>query len=691
MQGRDLVFEIGTEELPSSAVYSAIEQLQVSVPKALDSARLEYGTVAIVASPRRIVVLVSELSDRQPDAVERHKGPAAKAAFDEAGNPTKAAEGFARGKGVDVSALEVVDDEGGAYVYATVETTGAPAIEVLPALLARLAENLEWAKSQRWGSGDARFPRPVRWLLALFGTDIVPVHFAGLQAGRVTYGHRFLSSGVIEVGAAFEYPTLLERGRVIVDHESRAKALREGIEKAAASAGGRAVVPEKTFAEVVNLVEWPTVAVGTFDEAFLEVPREMLEYAMGGHQRYFPLERADGSLDNRFLVAHNGDPERTQQIIAGHERVIRARLADAAFFYREDLKVPLEKWLAKLDDVVFQEKLGTAGEKVERNERLTAELATMLEAPADESAIASRAAHLAKADLVTNAVIEFTDLQGVMGRYYATAAGEEPAVALAIEEHYRPRFAGDAVPSTLAGRLVSIADKTDTICGIFAAGMAPKGSADPFALRRSAIGILQMALAGTAVTLDALIAAALEPLVAKTGADAEATGAQIKAFFITRLETILKDRGHAYDTVEAVLAVAGDDPADALARCEALSAARERSREAFEDLSVAFTRAKNLADPELGTGADRALMGPAEVALADALDAARSTADELLEARAYSALLEGYAGLRGPIDDFFDGVMVMDTDISLRENRLRLLNDFVALFERFADFGRLAG
>ncbi len=687
---RTLVFEIGTEELPSSPLYGAIEQLQVAVPKALDAARLEYDTVTVHGSPRRLVVTVSALAERQDDAVHTHKGPAAKAAFAPDGTPTQAAIGFARGKGVPVESLSVVDDENGSYVYATVEEAGTDAVVVLPALLARLAENIEWPKSQRWGSGDARFSRPVRWLLALFGGDVLPVEFAGLVAGRVTYGHRFLAPGAIEVPAAEEYPLALERGLVVADHTERARLLREGIETVSAQLGARAVVPEKTFAEVVNLVEWPTVAVGTFDEEFLEVPREILENAMESHQRYFPVESADGALTNRFIVAQNGDPARTEAIVRGHERVIRARLSDAAFFYREDLQTPFEAYVERLDTIVFQEKLGTLGDKVRRTEKLAAAIAETCGATVEEAAFAQRAAHLAKADLVTSAVVEFTDLQGVMGGYYAVAAGEEPAVAEAIVDHYRPRFAGDELPRSLAGRIVAVADKLDTIAGIFSAGMAPTGSADPYALRRGAIGVLQIQLGGLSATLDELIAAALAGYDGVLDFDVEATGSAIKTFFVGRLEGILRDRGQAYDTVDAVLSVAADDPADAFARCEALTAFRASSHD-MEDLSVAYTRAKNLSKPELGTDVDRSLMGDEEVALADALDGAEGTASDLLGQRAYEALLEVYAGLRGPIDAFFDGVLVMDPDEGLRDNRLRLLNRFVALFGRFADFSKLSG
>lgn len=687
---RDLLFEIGTEEIPSKALYGAIEQLKVAVPKALDGARLEYDTVRVLASPRRIAVLVSELAEKQDDAVHQHKGPAAKAAFGPDGAPTQAAIGFARGKGVPVESLEVVADDNGEYVYATVEVTGVSAEEVLPELLGKLAENIEWPKSQRWGSGEVRFSRPVRWLVALFGGEVVPVRFAGLEAGRSTYGHRFLAPGAQELPSAGEYALAMERGRVIADQDERARLLREGVATVAEQLSAHAVVPDKTFAEVVNLVEWPTVAAGTFDEGFLAVPREILENAMESHQRYFPVENADGSLANRFIVAHNGDPARTEEIVAGHERVIRARLSDAAFFYHEDLHRPLEAYVERLEAIVFQEKLGTLGDKIRRIEALVETAGELTGAHGEEIATARRGAHLAKADLVTSAVVEFTDLQGVMGGYYAKASGESEAVAEAIVDHYRPRFAGDELPRSVSGRLVAIADKLDTICGIFAAGLAPTGSADPYALRRSSIGVLLMLAETPGVSLDALVRAALAGYASVVELDVDAVAAAIDAFFVGRFETILRDRGNAYDTVNAVLAVAADDPAGAVARCESLTTFRAASND-MEDLSIAFTRARNLCKPELGVSVDREIMGAEELALADALDRAEGLAEELFAQAAYSALLEAYAGLRGPIDAFFEAVLVMDEDAALRDNRLRLLNRFVALFTRFADFGLLAG
>ena len=690
MNARELVFEIGAEEIPSAPLYAAIGQLAADAAAALEEARLGHAAIDVFGSPRRLVLRVTDLAETQSDRTSRVKGPAVKVAFDVHGDPTKAAEGFARGQGVDVASLERVSDEAGEYVYAVIEETGRPTTEVLPALLADLVAGLDWPKSMRWGSGETRFSRPVRWLLALYGADVVPVEFAGLAAGRVTYGHRFLTPGAMEVASAAGYADVARAGLVAFDHTERAARIREGIEAAATEHALTPVVTEKVFAEVVNLVEWPTVGIGRFDTEFLEVPREVLETAMQSHQRYFPTEDAVGALADAFVVVHNGDAERTAEIVAGHERVIRARLADAAFFYREDLARPLEESVGALESIVFQDKLGTLGAKVARIEALTAHLAELAGADPGVSATAVRAAHLAKADLVSHVVIEFPSLQGIMGRYYALAAGETEAVAAAIPEHYQPRFAGDVLPASEAGRLVSVADKLDTICGIFAIGMAPTGSADPYALRRGALGVLNIILDGLDITLDEAIGAALDGYADALDIEPFAVGTQVKEFIVARFEGVLRDRGHAYDTVAAVFALAADDPADALARAEALTAMRAET-DAMEDLSVAFTRARNLSRPELGTEADAALMGAEEAVLADALSDAEHRAGESLAVGDYLAALGVLASLRGPIDAFFDSVLVMDPDEALRDNRLRQLNRFVALFERFADFGRLAG
>jgi len=691
MTRRDLVFEIGVEEIPSAPLYDAIQQLGILAEKRLQELRLPYEAIRTYGAPRRLVLYVVGLAEQQEAQDLRVKGPAIKAAFDADGNPTKAAEGFARGQGVAVSDLVRGTEPGGEYVFALKHTDAAPAATVLPDLLASIAADISWPKSQRWGSGEARFIRPVRWLLALFGSEVVPVRFAGLTAGRVTQGHRFLSPGAIEVAGAIDYYRASEAGRFVFDQDERSRMIDEGVAAVAVRMGARAVMPDKTRSEVINLVEAPTVAVGRFDEAFLAVPREVLETAMESHQRYFPLEGADGALMNAFVVVHNGDPARTDAIVAGHERVIRARLSDAAFFYHEDLKVSMEDWVERLETIVFQKELGTLAAKVERVEALAASLAQLAGSDAAATAQAARAAHLCKADLVSHAVVEFPSLQGLMGRYYALAAGEDPAVADAIVGHYRPRFAGDELPASAPGMLVSAADKLDTMCGIFAIGQGPTGSADPYALRRGAIGLLAMMLdGGLKLTLTESVASALAGYrLALPNLDKQEVGDAVVAFLTGRLETILKDRGSEYDIVAAVLASASDDPADAAARCEALTAFRRT--DAGADLLVAFKRAANLADATVGAAPAPELMGAEETALHDAIVGTEAQVHTLVADRLYNEALGALAGLRAPVDTFFEKVLVMDPDEALRTNRMRLLNRALGLFAGFADLSKLEG
>ncbi len=688
---RDLLFEIGAEEMPSAPLYAALDHVRTRAAELLADARLDHGAVDVFGSPRRIALLVRDVAEMQRDAQERVKGPAAAAAYDAEGNPTPAAIGFARSRGVAVESLVRETTEGGEYVWAVIERRGERAADVLPSLLAELAESIPWPKSMRWGDGDARFIRPVRWLVALFGDEVIPVSFAGLTAGRVSQGHRFLG-GAVEIPDAGSYLDALRSALVIADGRERTQLIRDGIERAAEAVGGVPVVPEKTFLEVVNLVEYPTVAAGRFDEAFLRVPREVLEEAMESHQRYFPVEAVDGTLMPAFLVVHNGDPARTEPIVHGHERVIRARLADAAFFYDEDLKHPLESYVGKLDSIVFHQKLGSVGQKVERIERLTRLLAKQIGAGPEDEAHAVRAAHLCKADLVTHVVVEFTSLQGVMGSYYALASGEAPAVANAIVEHYRPRYAGDALPESVPGMLVSAADKIDTICGIHAVRQAPTGSSDPFALRRFAIGVILMAMdGGLAIKLGRTIADALEGYAdVVPDLDLPAVASEVKEFFLGRLRGVLRERGYAYDTIDAVLPSESDDLAEVAARCAALQSARDADPQLFEDLAIAFRRAANLCQPSLGEEVSKDLMGPEESALADALEAADARIQELLALGRHDEVVAALASLRPEIDAFFEAVLVMDEDERLRTNRLRLLNRFVRVFSRFADVGRIA-
>jgi glycyl-tRNA synthetase beta chain len=685
-----LVFEIGVEEMPAGALAAATRQMKGVAEAALEGARIGHGALSVVSTPRRIVLEVKRLAVRSTPLVQRFRGPAVGIAFDGEGRPTKAAEGFARGKGVAVQELMRAREGEGEYVFAQVEQVARRTETLLPELLAGLIGALTWPKAQRWGSTEERFIRPVRWLLALWGGYVVPVGFAGLVAGRVTFGHRLIAPGGVEVPCADELATVHTKAWVVASAEMRAAHIRAQIKGIEERTGLCAYVPEGTFDEVVNLVEFPTSLVGAFDEEYLEVPHEIITDAMLKHQRYFPLYQADGRLSNSFVIVSNGSPSYNSTIIDGNERVVRPRLSDAAFFYREDLKRPLESRVDDLAQVVFHEKLGSLRSKVDRIVELAGNIAVMAGGSPGQVERSRRAALLCKADLVTHAVVEFTSLQGVMGAYYALAEGDAPEVAEAVREHYRPRFAGDAAPVLFEGKVVALADKADTVCGIFAVGQQPTGSSDPFALRRAAIGVINILLDGLPVSLEALIVEALARLEA-VGFDADEVRGQLRAFFRTRLEVIARDRGYSADTVAAVLATDVLEPVDVLARCETLASARSREPELFEDLATAYARANNLRDPALGTALDEALFGEPERALCAAVDQVDAGVRDALARAQYSHALEFLASLRGPIDTFFTDVLIMDPDEGLRANRLKLLNRFVAVFADVADFARLAG
>ena len=689
-----LAFEIGTEEIPAFDLHRATAQLARLVPDALDAVRIPHGEVAVHTTPRRLVAIVEDVAEFTEALEETFRGPSAKIAFDAEGNPTKAAVGFARGKGVDVGALEVREEKGVEYVFATRRVEARDAAELLPEVLEGVIAGIAWPKSCRWGSTSEYFSRPVRWIVAMLDERVVPVRFAGLEAGNLTRGHRFLSPGPHEVPTASALLDVLEGAHVVTSEQARERAIREGVARIEEECGARAELPEKTLLEVVNLCEQPTVLAGAFDEEFLQVPEEIIVDAMLMHQRYFPLYDEGGKLTNRFIVVSNGDPACAATIADGNERVVRARLSDAKFFYEEDLKRPLEAYVERLDEVVFQESLGTMRAKAERITALARHLAADAGLSAADAAVAERAAHLAKADLVTSAVVEFTSVQGVMGSYYAAACGEGDKVARAIADHYRPRFAGDALPASAAGRIVAMADKLDTICGLIAAGQGPTGSSDPFALRRSALGILSMLLdeglplrVGLVRAIDAALASYAAQGVAF---DAQAVREEVADFFIARAKVLLRDEGRAPDTIDAVLAAGVREPVEFASRVRALDAAREGDPDAFADLATAFARANNLRDASLGAEVDEGLLSEVEHALSCAVGQAESRVARALAADDYPSALAELAGLRKPVDAFFEGVMVMDEDRALRENRLRLLNRFVAVFEGVADFGKMA-
>ena len=691
---KDFLLEVGCEEMPSAPLASAQAQLARLSASALTDAGLAHGAIECHSTPRRLSVLVHDVAMATEEVHEVRRGPATGIAFDAEGRPTKAAQGFARKMGLGAEQLVVRGDgDGKDYVFAETSIPSRPAQPILSAAAKRLIASLEWPnyRSQRWGSEHATFVRPVRWICALLGDEVIPVSFADVTSSNATRGHRVLGAGEHAIANPSAYRETLRSAGVMLEDERR-EAILAGVARIEEERGGAHVdTPRRVLDEVVNLCEWPTLLVGRFDEEFLAVPHEIICESMLSNQRYFPIYDASGALTREFVVVSNADPAVSPTVVAGNERVVRARLDDAKFFYDEDLKVPLDDFVERLDRVTFQERLGTMRQKVERMESLSAEVARGAGQGDEVARLARRAAHLAKADLVSQAVVEFTNQQGVMGGYYAKAAGEPAEVASAIREHYRPRFAGDVLPEGVVGKAVAIADKLDTICGMFAIDEPPTGSSDPLAQRRAAIGIIAMARAMPTLSLRPLIGAALDAYARQGLAfDAGDVAEKVALFFAGRLATIARDDGVSPDTIEAVSSVGVIDPDEFLHRAHALDGARADAPEVFDDLATAYARAAHLGDARLGTTVDEALMGQAERELLHACERGAGNVEKSLSMRDFDGACRALAELKEPIDHFFDDVLVMDEDTVLRENRLRLLNKFASVFSGVADIGALS-
>jgi glycyl-tRNA synthetase beta chain len=690
----DFLLEIGTEEMPSAPLMNAQKQLKTLVEKGLRQEGLAYGEVSTFSTPRRLTVMVKDMATATEEIHEVRRGPNAAIAFDKDGKPTKAAQGFARKFHLKPGELTVKEDtDGKTYVFAENFVPARRAIGILSTLSHDTIGGLTWPnyRSQRWGSETETFVRPIRWICALLGSEVVPVTYAGVTSGNTTQGHRVLGPGAHTVKEPSEYVEVLKRVGVMGERERR-QVILDGIKKVEAGRNGAHVdTPKKVFDEVVNLCEWPTVLVGKFDEKFLKVPHEIICESMLTNQRYFPIYDRDGNLTREFVVVSNADPHVNETVIEGNERVVTARLDDAQFFYEEDLKHPLEYYVPKLKSVVFQEKLGTIYDKTNRMVKIAGACAREDEMSDDKMGMAKRAAYLAKADLVTQAVVEFTSQQGVMGGYYAKAAGEPDEVCTAIREHYRPRFAGDEIPSSAVGCCAAIADKLDTILGMFVIDEPPTGSSDPFAIRRSAIGVIQMLRQMPKVSLTGLISTGLDAY-AEQGLEfdkAKVTG-QVKKFFQGRLKTIAKDEEIDPDVIDAVAAVDIIDPSEFLARAKALESARNNEPEVVEDVATAFKRASHLADPKLGDQVDESMLTDPERALFDACESGEAKVKTSLDNHDYAGALSVLADLREPIDTFFDKVLVMDKNEQVKDNHLRLLNRFSNIFVDVADISCLS-
>ena len=688
MSAQDLIFELGTEELPPVALKKLSAALKSEFIAGLKNAGLEHGKVISYAAPRRLALLVEGLATRQPDRSPEKRGPALTAAFDADGKPTKAAEGFARSCGTSVDQLGRMKTDKGEWLVYQVEEKGKPAAELLPGIAETALNRLPIPKRMRWGSSEAQFVRPVHWLLFRHGDEIVPCTLLDARAGSVSYGHRFHHPEAIDIQTPSEYAEKLEsQGKVIAHFATRRENIKAQVEKVAETLGGRADMDDALLDEVTALNEWPVAITGSFEERFLEVPPEALILTMKKNQKYFPLFDGDGRLMNHFITIANIDSPRPEVIAEGNERVIRPRLADAMFFWEQDGKQKLEDHIESLKTVVFQKDLGSMYDKTQRVTALARWIAARTGA---DEALAERAAMLSRCDLMTNMVGEFADMQGIMGRYQALRDGEPEEVAQALEEFYLPRYSGDRLPATPTGIALSLAEKTDTLMGIFGIGMKPTGDKDPFALRRAALGLLRIVREHSlTINLDELLAqaeSALGDLVREPDARQ-----QVKQFLMERLKVMLADEGVDGRLFEAVAAVKPVTLPDLDARIQAVRDFLALPE--AESLAAANKRIRNIlkkSHDSIPGQVDKGLLREdAEQSLFATLEEMDQKVSPLLAQRDYGAALKALAGLREAVDRFFDDVMVNVDDTALRSNRLALLKNLSGLFLRVADISLL--
>jgi len=711
------LLEVGTEELPADFVDSAIEQWQARIPKSLEEQFLTAEAIEIYGTPRRLAVLIKGLPAQQPNREEEVKGPPASAAFKD-GKPTQAAAGFARKQGVELDALEVRDTDKGAFVFALKKTAGRSVTEILTELIPPWIFGLEGKRFMRWGDGDLRFSRPIRWLVALLEGDVLPVELVNgsevIKSDRISYGHRILHPQSLEIPQAPDYVQCLHSAYVAVELDERRGKIQNGVKEAAQKLDGNAPLYSDLWEEVTNLVEWPTAVIGKFDSEFLSLPSEVVTEVMVTHQRYFPVFKNEvgGELLPYFITISNGDPAKSDIIAAGNERVIKARLADGQYFYKTDLASPLDAYLPKLEKVTFQDELGSVRDKVARIEKIAAQIADQLGVSSRDRSDILRAALLCKADLVTQMVYEFPELQGVMGSKYATASEESEAVATAIIEHYLPKGAGDKLPQTLTGQVVGLADRLDTLVSIFGLGMLPKGSSDPFALRRAANGVVNITWAAKlAINLDQLLhdisADFVEAFPGKSS-----PVESLQEFFLQRIRTLLQEGNSAYELppvdYDLVNAVLGENDTEYTARAlkdlldvrdRALFLQEIRNNGKLNEIYETVNRSTRLAAqgdldrqqleptaivrPEL-------FQKPSEQAFYDALVSLVPQTQASQEQRNYQQLVDALAKIAPTVSTFFDGpesVLVMDPNPDIQRNRLNLLGLLRNHARVLADFG----
>lgn len=664
---KDLLFEIGAEEIPAGFMPNILGQLKTLAETKLNDAHLPFESIATYGTPRRLALIVKGLADTSAEISERHKGPSASIAYDADGNPTKAAIGFARGKGLDVADLVVEDG----YIYAETKTAGVPVKDIVTDMLPQLITGLNFPKSMHWGNLDAKFVRPVRWLVALLDEEVIPVEFATVKSGNVTRGHRFLGANEITIKNAASYVDTLKENFVMVDQDARRELISKQLHDIAASKNASIVWDDDLLEEINYLVEWPTALCGGFEESYLALPDAAIITPMKDHQRYFPLVDQDGKLLPMFLTVRNGSDHSIEVVQAGNERVLRARLDDAKFFFNEDRKKPLIDRQDGLTKIVFQEGLGNLADKTERLLTLGRVFSEECELHEDARVVLERATELAKTDLTTGMVTEFTELQGVMGKEYALLDGESPEVAEAIFEQYLPRFAGDVLPQTEAGKVLSIIDKIDNIVATFSRGLIPTGSQDPYALRRQTIGILNILLNSEwNISLRPIIVESMNLLNVPADKQDELLG-QVEEFITLRLKNIFLDREVPHHVIDLLLSNNELSVADAEGLVKALLANRI---DEIVELVQAFTRMYNLVKDVTYTGVDESLLKEdAERALYEAATKASEASIDAWDKNDYDAVVAVPATLVPAINKFFEDVMVMDKDEAIKANRLQLV------------------
>ena len=687
MTTQNFLVEIGTEELPPKALKTLATSFADNVEAELNQAGLSFDKIEWFAAPRRLAVKVLNLATQQPSKEIEKRGPAVSVAFDAEGKPTKAAEGWARGCGITVEQAERIATDKGEWLVHRAKIEGQPTKNLLNGIVANALAKLPIPKPMRWADKTVQFIRPVHTVTMLLGDELIEGEILGVASARTIRGHRFLGEKEFEIQHADQYPQLLrEKGSVVADFNERKAEILAKSQAKATALGGVADIEESLLEEVTSLVEYPNVLAAKFEERFLAVPAEALVYTMKGDQKYFPIYDKDGKLLPHFIFVSNINPEDPTAIIEGNEKVVRPRLTDAEFFFKTDLKQKLVDRLPRLETVLFQQQLGTLKDKTDRIEQLAGEIAKQIGA---DEAKAKRAGLLSKCDLMTNMVFEFTDTQGVMGMHYARHDGEDEEVAVALNEQYMPRFAGDELPKSLVASAVALADKFDTLTGIFGIGQAPKGSADPFALRRAALGALRIIVEKN-LPLD------LEDLVKKSAAlfgdklSNQNVVADVVDFMLGRFRAWYQDEGIAVDVIQAVLARRPTRPADFDARVRAVS--HFRTLDSAEALAAANKRVSNIltkADAAIGEINLTACVEPAEKALAEAVLALRTEVQPLIAQGDYTTVLDKLANLRAPVDSFFDNVMVNAEDPALRQNRLAILNTLQSLFLQVADISVL--